>query len=493
VKLVCPMEGNPAPIIEWSKGEQMVDYQMTRYRTSKKSLRIRDVEKTDSGRFTCKGINGFGKEEIKIDLIIIDPLDFPGLAEGALPEVTPPTLTSDTVSARTRFSKKPEETLRISCGAVGKPKPSITWYKNGHELLENVREKHGKSFLHVRGLMVRDSGRYTCVARNMVGEASKNFTVEVEDEATEPPNFSHAPMNRTVREGDSATFDCRVTSYSRPHIKWLKKVEAMDTGFNLSEVIPVGADKYRLIHSSREIPITSEGEILSQLLLRGVSRADGGMYVCFVTNPRGGFNYRPAYLTVVPRTESLVNESPPVLILVICLSVVVLGILIAIIACVVRRRTKEPLSPPDSSEVRHSLMPSLPTDSTSLPYSKTSAPASYSKNSDLATGGFSSKTSELPPPPPPSQWSHLYSASATSSSHYDGPTYEVPHTHGGKTPTPSLRYGFLGTHAPYGSHVNGGPTYGGPPSGGPSYGGYPVPGVHYPGPSVYYPERPNNA
>ena len=60
---------------------------MTRYRTSKKSLRIRDVEKNDSGRFTCKGINGFGKEEIKIDLIIIDPLDFPGLAEGALPEV----------------------------------------------------------------------------------------------------------------------------------------------------------------------------------------------------------------------------------------------------------------------------------------------------------------------------------------------------------------------------------------------------------------------
>ena len=60
---------------------------MTRYRTSKKSLRIRDVDKTDSGRFTCKGINGFGKEEIKIDLIIIDPLDFPGLPEGALPEV----------------------------------------------------------------------------------------------------------------------------------------------------------------------------------------------------------------------------------------------------------------------------------------------------------------------------------------------------------------------------------------------------------------------
>ena len=104
---------------------------------------------------------------------------------------------------------------------------------------------------------------------------------------------------------------------------------------------------------------------------------------------------------------------------------VVLGILIAIIACVVRRRTKETINPPESAEVRHSLMPSLPTDATSLPYSKSSEPASYSKSSNLAGGGFSSKTSELPPPPPPSQWSHLYSASCTSSSHYEGPTYEV--------------------------------------------------------------------
>ena len=49
--------------------------------------------------------------------------------------------------------------MRISCGALGKPKPVVTWSKNGHELLENVREKHGKSVLHLRRLNVRDSGR----------------------------------------------------------------------------------------------------------------------------------------------------------------------------------------------------------------------------------------------------------------------------------------------------------------------------------------------
>ena len=100
---------------------------MTRYRTSKKSLRIRDVEKTDSGRFTCKGINGFGKEEIKIDLIIIDPLDFPGLAEGALPEVllqtcrlninctTPP---GDPTYPDQRHSVRPNALLKETGGDV---------------------------------------------------------------------------------------------------------------------------------------------------------------------------------------------------------------------------------------------------------------------------------------------------------------------------------------------------------------------------------------
>jgi len=459
VKLVCPMEGNPTPIIEWSKGDMMVDYQMTRYRTSKKSLKIRDVDKTDSGRFTCKGINGFGKVEIELDLMVIDPADFPGLPEGELPDIAPPLLTSDTTSSRTDFHKKPEEALRIACGALGKPRPQITWYKNGHELLENVREKHGRSVLHLRGLMVRDSGVYSCVARNMVGEAGRNFTVAVEDEASEPPNFAHSPTNRTVREGETATFDCRVRSLSMPHIRWLKKVTPGETGYSASEEIPVGQDRYRLINSSREIPLTQQGEILSQLVLRGVEPGHAGMYVCFVTSPRGGFNYRPAFLTIIPKTESLVAESPAVLVLVILLPVAVLAILAAI-ACVVRRRSKEPITPPDTAEVRHSLMPPPPS----------TTPVSYS-----------SKCEPLPPPPTPAQWSHLYTPS-TASSHYEGPTYEVPHLHG--APAAGGRYGYSGAPSYTGYPP---PAKGYPPSYPPSIAGYPPSSTCYPPSNAGYP------
>ena len=300
VKLFCPMDGNPIPYIEWSKGDETIDYQWTRYRANKKTLKIKDVDKSDSGRFVCKGINGFGKEQIEIDLIVIDPVDFPGLSPGQLPEVTPPALTMDTVNARDSFEKRSEETLRISCSAIGKPEPKITWYKNGHELLENTREKHGKSILLIRNLMQRDTGTYTCVARNMVGETRKEFHLHIEEELTEHPDFSNGPMNRTVREGDTATFDCRVRSSAKPHIKWLKKLEAGDTNYNQSEVIPVGEDKYRLIHRSLDIPVSRDLEYLSQLILPSVTTREAGMYICFVTNPRGGFNYRPAFLTVIP-------------------------------------------------------------------------------------------------------------------------------------------------------------------------------------------------
>jgi len=435
IKLQCPMEGYPVPMIEWSKENEVIDYQWTRYRANKKTLKIKDVEKSDTGRFVCKGINGFGKEQIEIDLIVIDPKDFPGLPEGKLPDVTPPVLTEDTISSKVNFEKSAEENFKISCSAIGKPEPKITWYKNGHELLENVKEKHGKSILHIRNLMQRDTGTYTCKARNMVGEQSKDFTLRVEQvELIDHPEFPHGPMNRTVEQGDTASFDCRVRSSALPHIKWLKKLESgsgWESG-NQSHVIPVGEDKYRLIHNSRDVPVQAESEYMSQLVIKEVGAHDAGMYICFVTNPRGGFNYKPAFLTVIPRTEIPVprSESPLILILVICLVILVIFLLTGITICVVKRRQKDPIS--EAGEVSHNLMP---------------PPSQTQSNHDVMTNPYSTKLEQpLPPPPTPAQWSHMYGGqgSYTDSSHYEGNTYEVPHHHGGKTPAPSLRYGFTG-------------------------------------------------
>ncbi len=46
-------------------------YLLFRFRTNNKILKIRSVEAHDSGVYYCKGINGFGTAEVRIDLMVI--------------------------------------------------------------------------------------------------------------------------------------------------------------------------------------------------------------------------------------------------------------------------------------------------------------------------------------------------------------------------------------------------------------------------------------
>ena len=56
VKIVCPIGGYPAPMIEWTKNGEKIDYMWDRHRTGKKSLKIKHVNADDTGIFTCKGV-----------------------------------------------------------------------------------------------------------------------------------------------------------------------------------------------------------------------------------------------------------------------------------------------------------------------------------------------------------------------------------------------------------------------------------------------------
>jgi hypothetical protein len=42
-----------------------------RYRTVKKSLRFKEATLDDTGIYVCKGTNGFGSQESRIDVIVI--------------------------------------------------------------------------------------------------------------------------------------------------------------------------------------------------------------------------------------------------------------------------------------------------------------------------------------------------------------------------------------------------------------------------------------
>ncbi|VDO78457.1 unnamed protein product [Soboliphyme baturini] len=73
------------------------------------------------------------------------------------------------------------DSFEIVCIADGVPKPSITWFKNGVLMTQSAR--HGISLtshkLTISRVIGDDAGLYLCVAENLVGTSTRNFTLTV--------------------------------------------------------------------------------------------------------------------------------------------------------------------------------------------------------------------------------------------------------------------------------------------------------------------------
>ena len=76
--------------------------------------------------------------------------------------------------------------LELACTATARPRPNITWYKDGVELMEGGRvsitskeegERVRQSNLTVFSPFLEGIGSYTCMAENVVDAA--NSTAEV--------------------------------------------------------------------------------------------------------------------------------------------------------------------------------------------------------------------------------------------------------------------------------------------------------------------------
>jgi Na+-transporting methylmalonyl-CoA/oxaloacetate decarboxylase gamma subunit len=178
-------------------------------------------------------------------------------------------------------------------------------------------------------------------------------------------------------------------------------------------------------------------DYLNKLVIVNAQESDSGLYICFVTNSGGSFNYKPSYLRVYPAGAGGVGvgggmgsagdrlgrpdllpgtaivggagsgESTHVLALVVSLGVTVVLILVFIIVCVVRKSTKAAAAAsPDSPEVVRNLM----------------APSRSTQSSSTITTVASNKFDLPLPPPPPSMWASasLLLKTATGGS---GPEY----------------------------------------------------------------------
>ena len=73
-KFLCPVSADPPPIfIQWLKDGDPVSDVWTRFRVNDKdgSLRIKDIELEDAGKYVCKATNGFGSIMVNYSLIVV--------------------------------------------------------------------------------------------------------------------------------------------------------------------------------------------------------------------------------------------------------------------------------------------------------------------------------------------------------------------------------------------------------------------------------------
>ncbi|XP_048746017.2 fibroblast growth factor receptor-like 1 isoform X2 [Ostrea edulis] len=306
-KLLCPVAGDPFPFIEWKKDGESINELWEKHKVLKDgSLRIKDIEVENAGKYVCKATNGFGSISVNYTLVVHDEekdvVSVDGTEvyaksheEDLTKEGAPPQFTNPEKMKKQKITRPVNSSLRLRCKASGNPRPQITWVKDQHSLYQREGGRKPSWTLRLPDLQQTDSGQYTCVIRNRLGSINFTYHIEVIDKIMSKPELLPPhPINTTVNIGETASLQCKINSEMQPHIQWLKRVD--DPRFMSNNTIILSKQPFVILKAS-EIGSGSDGTYLNKFVIHHVTEADGGMYICLAANTMG-FSWRSAHLIV---------------------------------------------------------------------------------------------------------------------------------------------------------------------------------------------------
>jgi hypothetical protein len=168
------VSGYPSPKVQWyhRKNEIKSDgrFVITKSDTEQTyTLNIKDVNVNDAGFYKCVASNDAGDTEAQSKLVIEE--------KKFLPEFEGP-------GFKTPLVIKGNEQLSVDLKIKGKPKPEVTWFKDGNRIRESRKLKltadKDSYNLNIPKASPEDTGTYKCEAKNEVGTSFRTFKVEVE-------------------------------------------------------------------------------------------------------------------------------------------------------------------------------------------------------------------------------------------------------------------------------------------------------------------------
>ncbi|XP_015758535.1 PREDICTED: fibroblast growth factor receptor 4-like [Acropora digitifera] len=306
VKLQCNVKN--ADDYNWYKDGVRINVSLPERYSVKKNryLEIEDVERTDSGLFTCVTSNNVGSANCSIKLLVADPTLPPNKSnEGEKPSWVN---YKKMQSTHRKFSEG--EKVQLTCEANGDPIPVITWYKDGKvyrgrpnsgQVINPGKYDYKISFM---GLNLDDKGNFTCNVSNVHGWIAYSFVIDVKPKVRSKPHIiTKWEQKDPIYVGTDVVIHCMVlTQDKETKFHWLfsRNVSSNKHGVLIDE------RRYKQpLLIPKDLTISN---VKFELKLENLTIDDSGTYLCNAQN-KVGHAQSGIILTVSypPPTESITS------------------------------------------------------------------------------------------------------------------------------------------------------------------------------------------
>lgn len=288
IEFKVKISGEPKPKIKWFIDSMEItenaNYKFTENKDAGEfTLKIKSVNNSLSGKYTCEASNSVGKESSSGTLSVKESTECPSFVHGL-----------------EDMAAKSGEDVKFTVKLKGKPKPTLKWIKDSAELtIDNkkvkvIEEASDSYTLILKGVNHNDSGTYSCEISNKAGKdiSSGKLTVKT------PAKFIQGLKDIEVAEDVSASFTVKVDGNPKPNIKWNK-------------------DDAELTIDGVHIKQIEEESVTFTLIIDKVTKKDIGKYSCEISNEYGkdiskcqlGVAAKPTFKQKLVDKESVEGET----------------------------------------------------------------------------------------------------------------------------------------------------------------------------------------